>query len=127
MADTVTDWPALRSFALGLGLPEVIEATSWGEPCLKAHGKLWTWWSPSAHCPVFKAGFEEREFLLDMRSDTFFITPHYRSHRLVLMRPEVFDAEWAEANLRRVWRDQAPKRFLKAWDAQNGGETDGAG
>ena len=37
------------------------------------------------------------------------------------MRPEAFDAEWAKANLRRVWRDQAPKRFLKAWDAENGG------
>jgi hypothetical protein len=33
--------------ALGLGLPGVEETTSWGQPTLKAHGKLWVWWSPA--------------------------------------------------------------------------------
>ena len=111
-------WPDLRDFALSLGLPQVTEATSWGEPSLKAHGKLWTWWSPSEKCPVFKVDFDEREFLLEHRSDLFFVTPHYRGHRLVLMRPDKFDPDWTEANLRRVWRDQAPKRFLKQFDAE---------
>jgi hypothetical protein len=120
----ISGWPDHKALALGLGLPEVVEATSWGEPCLKAHGKLWTWWSPSADAPVFKIGFEEREFLTEARPGTFFLTPHYRNHRLVLMRPATFDTEWALANLRRVWRDQAPKRFLKAWDAANSGKTD---
>ena len=117
----VSDWPTLRDFALSLGLPEVVETTSWGEPCLKAFGKNWTWWSPSERCPVFKVDFDERDFLLDMRADTFFLTDHYRNHRLVLMRAgAVFDADWARANLTRVWRAQAPKRFLKQWDIEQG-------
>lgn len=107
----------LRAFALGIGLPEVVETLAWGEPCLKAHGKMWTWWSPSADAPVFKVSFEEREVLLEAEPERFFITPHYRAHGLVLMRPEFFDPEWARANLVRVWRAQAPKRWLKAHDA----------
>jgi hypothetical protein len=39
----IATWPALRDVALGLGLPEVIETTAWGNPCLKAHGKMWVW------------------------------------------------------------------------------------
>jgi hypothetical protein len=115
-AEADFDWQALKTFALALGLPQVIEATSWNNPCLKAHGKLWTWWSPSEQCPVFKVDFDERDFLLEHRPETFFVTPHYRNHRLVLMHADHFDAAWIEANLRRVWRDQAPKRFLKTWD-----------
>lgn len=119
----LSGWPELRDLALGLRLPNVVEATSWGEPCLKAHGKLWTWWSPSAAAPVFKIDYEEREFLTAARPETFFFTPHYRNHRLVLMRPDAFDTDWALANLQRVWRDQAPKRFLKTWDAARSGEA----
>ena len=116
MTDHAMTWEKLRDFALALNLPEVIETTAWGNPCLKAHGKLWVWMSPSEHAPVFKVPFEEREMLLEIRSNTFFVTDHYRNHRLVLMRAERFDAEWARGNLIKVWRNQAPKRFLKAWD-----------
>jgi len=110
------DWPNLKALALALGLPGVEETTSWGQPTLKAHGKLWVWWSPKEDAPVFKVPFEEREFLVEADPDTFFFTPHYRSHPLILVRPDRLDREWAEANLLRVWRDQAPKRVLKAYD-----------
>jgi hypothetical protein len=113
-------WVDLRELALSLGLPEVVETTSWGEPCLKAHGKLWTWWSPSANAPVFKVPIEEREILVEAEPQRFFVTPHYRAHGLVLMRLETFDRDWAVANLRRVWRAQAPKRFLQRFDAGGG-------
>jgi hypothetical protein len=109
-------WPRLKAMALKLGLPGVEETTSWGKPTLKAHGKLWVWWSPHEDAPVFKVPFEEREVLVESAPDTFFFTPHYRSHPLVLVRPEQLDLDWAKANLIRVWRAQAPKRVLKAYD-----------
>jgi hypothetical protein len=115
------DWNGLKALALGLGLPGVSEAVSWGNPCLKAHGKLWTWWSPSEDAPVFKTSFEEREILCEAEPRRFFVTAHYRAHALVLMRPEAFDHAWALANLAKVWRAQAPKRFLKSFDARQGG------
>jgi len=119
-----TDWNSLKTMALGLALQRVEEATTWGEPCLKAHGKLWTWWSPSEDAPVFKVPFEEREILIEAEPERFFFTPHYRSHPLVLVRPERLDLEWAKANLIRVWRAQAPKRFLKDFDAAASNQKD---
>lgn len=106
----------LRDLALSLDLPGVTEAVSWGQPCLKAHGKLWFFWSPSEHAPVFKVPFEERDLLVESDPDTFFFTDHYKNHELVLVRPERLDPQWARANLLRVWRKQAPKRLLKAFD-----------
>ncbi len=106
----------LKSFALSLGLPGVTEAVSWGQPCLKAHGKLWVFWSPTEDAPVFKVPFEEREMLVETEPETFFFTDHYKNHKLVLVRPDRLDMGWAEANLLRVWRAQAPKKLLKTYD-----------
>jgi hypothetical protein len=118
--DSQPNWESLKALALGLDLPGVEETTTWGEPCLKAHGKLWVWWSPSEDAPVFKVALEEREILVEAEPERFFFTAHYRNHPLVLVRPEMLDSDWARANLIRVWRAQAPKRLLKAFDASSG-------
>jgi hypothetical protein len=112
-------WPQFKALALSLKLPHVVETTSWGQPTLKAHGKLWCWWSPHCDAPVFKVPFEEREHLLATEPELFFVHPHYLNHPLVLMRPEKFDARWARTNLLRVWREMAPMRVLKAYDEAN--------
>lgn len=110
------DWPRFKALALSLDLPNVVETTSWGQPTLKAHGKLWAWWSPQEDAPVFKMSKDERAFLIEADPDTFFVTPHYQSHALVLVRPTRLDVDWAKARLLQSWRDMAPKRFLKAYD-----------
>ncbi len=113
-------YETLRKLVLSLDLPGVTEAVSWGQPCLKAHGKLWFFWSPSENAPVFKVPFEEREMLVEAALDVFFFTDHYKNHKLVLAYPDRLDLDWARDNLIRVWRDQAPKRLLKAYDAASG-------
>lgn len=118
-AKPIKDWESFRALALSLELPNVVETTSWGQPTLKAHGKLWAWWSPHENAPVFKMSFEERQFLLEADPETFFVTPHYAGHALVLVRPERLDRDWAKARLLQAWRDMAPKRVLKAYDAEN--------
>jgi hypothetical protein len=55
-------------------------------------------------------------YLIEADPDTFFVTAHCKGHALVLVRPEKLDIEWVKANLIRVWRIQAPKRALKAYD-----------
>ena len=77
-------WETLRAFALSLDLPEVEDAVSWGQPNLKAHGKMWVWWSPKENAPVFKTTFEERSFLCEVDPDTFFFTNHYRNFHFIL-------------------------------------------
>lgn len=117
----VRNWETYRELALSLDMPNVIETTSWGNPCLKAHGKLWAWWSPTEDAPVLKMPKEEREFLIEADPETFFVTDHYRPHNLVLVRPEMLDPEWAKNHLLRTWREMAPKRYLKKYDEENAG------
>ena len=73
--------------------------------------------APHEDAPVFKVSLEEREILVEADPKTFFVTAHYKGHALVLVRPGKLDLEWAKANLIKVWRAQAPKRLLKAYDA----------
>ena len=54
--------------------------------------------------------------MCEAEPETFYFTDHYKAHALVLVRPDKLDREWAKANLLRVWRAQAPKRVLKAFD-----------
>ena len=115
----MSGWEDLKAFALSLGLPHVEETVSWGNPNLKAHGKMWTWWAPQdfANAPAFKVDRAEMDFLLEVDPDRFFTTAHHKPHNIILMRPEKFDPAWARRNLIQVWRKQAPKKFLKDWDA----------
>ena len=52
-------------------------------------------------------------------STPFALHPHYEPHNLVLVRAGRIDEGWARARLTQQWRDAAPKRWLKAWDAAN--------
>ena len=113
----IDNWPTLKTFALNLDLPRVEEATSWGNEALKAHGKLWVWWSPYLDAALFKCDREEREMLRAADPDTFPIHPHYEHHNLILVAAGRIDEGWAEARLRSTWRAMAPKRFLKDYEA----------
>ena len=112
----IADWPALKAFALSLGLPEVTVDQPWGNECLKAHGKMWCWWSPYVDAAVFRCGKDEREMLLAADAETFTHHPHYQPHNLILVRAGRIEENWATARLMQQWRDAAPKRWLKAWD-----------
>jgi hypothetical protein len=55
--------------------------------------------------------------VIEADPETFSVTPHYEPHGLVLVRPARCEEEWARAMLLRIWREMAPKRVLKAYDA----------
>lgn len=116
----IRDWLELKAFALGLDLPRVEETTAWGNPVLKAHGKMWVWWSPYMDAALFKCDRDERDMLRAADPVTFPCHPHYENHNLILVAAGRIDEGWTEARLIRTWREMAPKRVLKAWDA---GET----
>lgn len=109
----------IKAIAESLALPGVTQASSWGQPCLKVNGKIWFFWSPSEEAPVFKVSFDERDMLVEADPDTFFFTPHYKAHKLILARPDRIDREWIRANLIRTWRELAPKRAVREFDEKN--------
>ena len=113
----ISNWTELRDLALSLELPKVEDAVSWGNPNLKAHGKMWCWWSPMIDAAVFKGSVEERETLMEIDPETFVMHPHYANSHVLLVAAGRVDPDWARARLMQTWRDAAPKRFLKEWDA----------
>ncbi|MEM6303660.1 MAG: MmcQ/YjbR family DNA-binding protein [Pseudomonadota bacterium] len=110
-------WQEVKALGLSLNLPQVEVAASWGNENLKAHGKMWVWWSPYVEAAVFKGSLEEREALNAADPATFILHPHYAKHGLILVAAGHIDPAWATARLQTSWRAMAPKRFLKAWDA----------
>ena len=116
----IASWEELRALALSLRLPQVEDAVSWGNPNLKAHGKMWCWWSPYLDAACFKGGIAERDMLHDADPETFVLHPHYANHGILLVAAGRIERDWAEARLRRTWEEMAPKRWLATWKAGQG-------
>lgn len=113
----IHSYTELRDLALSLNLPRVEDSTAWGHPCVRAHGKMWAWWSPYVDAAVFHCDIDEREMLLAADPATFTLHPHYANYPYVLVRAGRIEPAWAAARLTARWRAMAPRRWLKDWDA----------
>ena len=113
----ITDYAGLKALALGLNLPRVEDGTAWGNPCVRAHGRMWVWWSPYVDAAVFHADRDEGEALRAADPLTFVSHPHYAAHPLILVAAGRIDPGWAAARLTARWRALAPKRWLRDWEA----------
>ena len=109
----------IRKFLLSL--PDVSEGTSWDAVSFKVNKKVIVFWNPKYDCPVFKMTFDERDFLIDIDSETFFTTDHHRNFPCVLGRPEKLDKEWVQNKLMQIWRAQVSKKTLKDFDNKKAG------
>jgi hypothetical protein len=109
----------VRAFAFKL--PGVTDGTSYGYPCLKAHGKFLARVKEDGDtlvCPG--VSFDERELLIEAEPEIFYVTDHYKNYPYVLIRLSRVEAGAVEGLLERRWRATAPKTTLKAWDAEKG-------
>lgn len=101
-----------------LSLPDVTEGTSWDAVSFKVNKKAILFWNPKYDCPVFKMPFEERDFLLEVDSDTFFTTDHHKNFPCILGRPDKLDFEWVKNRLFQIWRNQVSKKTLKEFEGR---------
>jgi hypothetical protein len=111
--------------ALVLSFPEAEEGTSYGMPSFKVAGKFFTRLRPEDDSLVLVGiTFDEREMLMEAEPETFHITDHYRNHPSVLARIGSIDPGTLKGFLTRRWRDTAPKKLVKAWDAERADRGD---
>ena len=107
--------------AIGTRLPGVEVGTSFRTPALKVRGKgmcrLRT--NPDA-LVLWVVDMGEREALL--QGDPVFSTPHHDDWPYVLVRPQAVDPVELGELLEDAWRVFAPKRVVKAWEAEQAGE-----
>lgn len=62
----------------------------------------------------------DREALLKGQPDVFFSTPHYDGYPYVLVRLDAIDPAELSELIEDAWRLRAPKRVIKAYDAEAG-------
>ncbi len=77
-----------------------------------------SYWKPDHACPVFKVGFDERDFLIEADPDTFFTTDHHRNYPCVLARCEGLDEDWVRVRLKTLWLAKASKTLRKSFEAK---------
>ena len=104
---------------IGTRLPGVEIGTSFGTPALRVRGKGLCRLRTNPDALVLRvADMGEREALLQGQPEAFFTTPHYDGYPYVLVRLEAVDPVELGELLEEAWRVRAPKRVVKAWDAE---------
>jgi hypothetical protein len=107
-------WKDVRKLALAL--PGVEEGTTYGKLAFKVDGKRFAWDSPSEPGSlVLKCDIDERPLMIESRPETFFVTPHYESYPMVLVRLENADPEELLDRIEESWLITAPKKLADAY------------
>jgi len=111
--DLSNDLKRVKKLIAAAKLPGVEEAPSYGQPSLKVMGKFLARVREPGVLVVM-CNLEEKEFLMEMNSDIYFETDHYKGWPAVLVRlPKIDDAELTH-RLQVAWRRQAPKKLQKS-------------
>jgi hypothetical protein len=105
--------------AIGQRFPEVEVGTWFGTPGLRIRGKGMCRLRTNPDALVLRViNLGEREALLQGQPEAFFSTPHYDGYPYVLVRLEAVDPEELAELIEEAWRIRAPKRLVKAYDAE---------
>lgn len=101
-----------------LSFPGAEEGVSYGAPAYKVNGKFFTRLRGEDQSVVLMGvSFDERDMLMEAEPTTFHITPHYKDYPSVLARIETLHPGSFRAFLERKWRQIAPKKLIKEFDA----------
>jgi hypothetical protein len=104
---------------LVLSFPDASEGASYGKPAFKVAGKFFTRLRAEDQSLVLTGvGFDERDMYIAAEPQTFHITDHYRAYPSILARIASLDPGTLRVLLERRWREIAPRKLVKAWDAQ---------
>src|SRR5213596_3613406 len=80
----MTTYETVRELAREL--QDVEESTSYGTPALKVKKKLMVRLKEDGKTIVLLVGFDQRDILMQIDPETFFITDHYRGYPSVLAK-----------------------------------------
>ncbi|MDO8380786.1 MmcQ/YjbR family DNA-binding protein [Phenylobacterium sp.] len=101
-----------------LSFPGVEEGMSYGSPAFKVNGKFFTRLRRDDQSMVLTGiSFDEREMLMEAEPATFHITAHYKDYPAILARIDSLHPGSFRNFLDRRWREIAPKKWVKEFDA----------
>jgi hypothetical protein len=91
--------------AMVMALPDTEATTSWDSRSFKVNKKVILYFTEKNGLAL-KVSFDERDFLLEVAPDTFFVTDHIKNWPIVYARPESLDPDFLKDNILKVWRYQ---------------------
>ena len=94
-------------------LAGVEESTSYGTAALKVRGKLLARLKEDQTTLVLRVTWEEREPLLTMYPEQFFLTEHYRNGPWVLLRLKAASSAQVKAAVSHAWQQTAPRSLTQ--------------
>jgi hypothetical protein len=98
-----------RVCKLARRLPGVVEGTSYGTPALHVGKRFLARLKEDGETMAIKIDFADREVLLELDPETFYLTDHYRPYPAILVRLKHIPVGLLEQVLEQAWRFQAPK------------------
>jgi hypothetical protein len=105
--------------AIVLSFPGAEEGRSYGQPAFLVNRKFFTRLrKDDASLVLLEVPFDEREMLIEAEPETFHFTAHYKDYPSVLARMATLHPGSFRNLLERRWRKIAPKKLVKAWDAE---------
>ena len=99
---------------IALALPGVVEGIAYSTPAFRVADKIVARLKEDGVTLAVKVSFEEREILIAMEPEIYFLTDHYRPHPMMLVALERIGAAALQSVLEQAWRQVAPKKLLKA-------------
>ena len=102
----MASYDSVRKAALSFAGIE--ESTSYGTAALKVRGKLLVRLKEDNETLVLRVAWEERERVLTLYPEQFFLTEHYRKGPWVLLRLKTARAAQIKAALSHAWQQTAP-------------------
>jgi hypothetical protein len=107
----MTDPDLKRLRKIALALPGVEEGTSYGTLAFRVGGKFLARLHQDGASLVIKVEMGEREMLMELDPETFYITEHYRHSPMILVRLAKVDPAELRRLFEQAWRREAPKRL----------------
>jgi hypothetical protein len=109
-ADLLAAFEPVRRAAVGL--PEVVESTSYRTPSLKVRGKFFTRLKEDGKTLVVLVDFDSRDSMLRLQPEVFYLTDHYRDYPAVLVRLAAIRRPQLRELLADSWRRVAPRSLV---------------
>ena len=101
---------------IAMSFPGVKEGTSYGTIAFRVSGKFLARVHDDGVSLVIKVDFGEREILMEIDPETFYITEHYRRHPAMLVRMATVASSELHRLFEQLWRRHAPKRTVIEYD-----------
>ena len=101
---------------IALSLPGAQEKPSYGKPAFFIEKKFFTRLREDGSIVMRVGSIEQRDMMLELDPETYFITDHYRDWPGLLVRLSAITPGELKTMLERRWREIAPKKLVREAD-----------